>query len=307
MNRLILIIVMLTGLLGTILAQTPSYAIQQNEKEWKEYTSFQRDELLSFCGYCYAEGFYDRAILGYFQYLYRFPDDSLEALIAYRIARCYQLTDKMELAVAYFNRVREVAPEQSEIAKLAWYHMLRIFLDEQKYDTVLTLTENASDPFDLMFRGYVYMHRMEWNQARQALKAAEAKYNHTYYSRLLRPLLQAIDQADQVPRKRTALAFLAALAPGGGFAYLEIWDSAAASALSIGSLTIAGIFYRSEPKMLVPLSITGLAIYGTSIWKAVTSVRSTNRNNLQRYIDFIISRYPVSRFIELDEPEIFLK
>ena len=305
MKKIITVIfTVLVGGPGILSAQTPSYAIQQYEKEWQEYTSFQRDELLSFCGYCYTEGFYDRAILGYFQYLYRFPGDSIEPLITYRIARCYQVTGKTELALSYFNRVRELTPEQSEVNKLAWYQMVAIFLDEEQYDTVLTLTENARDPFDLTFRGYVHLHRMEWVEARQAFKAAEAKFNNRHYSRLLRPLFQAIDEAGQVPRKRVGLALLSGLVPGGGFAYLEAWDSAVASALSVSGLIIAGVVYRSEPKVLIPITVTGMAVYGASIWRAGTKVRGTNHNNLQRYIDFIISRYPVSRFVILDEPEI---
>ncbi|NQU26782.1 MAG: hypothetical protein HQ528_00690 [Candidatus Marinimicrobia bacterium] len=303
MTRLIKLGLVISAVI--VSAQTPNYAIQQAAKEWRDYTSFQRDELISYCGFLYSEEQYDRAILGYFQYLYRFPGDSIESLITYRIARCYELTGKTQLAVSYFNRVLEISDSSNEVNRLAWYHMLSIFVAEEKYDTVLQLTMNASDPFDIIFRSYVHLHKMEWEDARQAIKAAEAKFNNRGYSRLARPLLQAIEDIQQVPRKKTVIAALASIIPGGGFAYLDKWDSATASALSFYGLIIAGYAYKSNSGILIPVVLTASGVYAASIWKAVSSVQATNHNNLQRYIDYIIERYPVSGFVDLDEPEIF--
>ena len=64
--------------LSAVSAQTPNFRILQKEQEWQEYTSFQRDELIAFCRFLYSGEQYDRAVLGYFQFLFRFPGDTLD-------------------------------------------------------------------------------------------------------------------------------------------------------------------------------------------------------------------------------------
>ena len=38
--------------------------------EWENHTSFQRQELVNFAKFLYDEGFYERALISYFQYLF---------------------------------------------------------------------------------------------------------------------------------------------------------------------------------------------------------------------------------------------
>ncbi len=292
-------------LLSLLPGQTPSFAIQQEQKEWQEYASFQRAELLAFCNFLYKEQHYDRALLGYFQYLYRFPGDSLEPQITFRVARCYQQTGTDELADDYYRRVREIAPPGSDLQRVSWHYILNNQMEGGRYDTVLVLTENSTDPVDLTFRGYIHFHKMEWEAARQAFKSAEVGFRSREYSRKFIPIYQAIESVGYVPRKKTWITVLTALIPGGGFAYLGNWPSATASALSV--LGVGGItaLNWTEPKVAIPIAITGVGIYGISFWKTVTSVSSTNHSNLQKYVDYIILRYPASRFVGLDEPEFF--
>ena len=42
------------------------------KNEWRNYTSFQKQELVNFATFLYDEGFYERALLTYFQYLYKY-------------------------------------------------------------------------------------------------------------------------------------------------------------------------------------------------------------------------------------------
>ncbi len=290
---------------GLVFGQTPSFAIQQHEKEWREYASFQRGELLSFCNFLYNEEHYDRALLGYFQFLFRFPGDSLEPAICFRIARCYQVTGATTLADDYFHRVRELAPPESELQRIAWHYILNNQMEAAHYDSVMLLTESSLDPVDQTFRGYIHFHRMEWAAARQAFKAAEAGFKDREYSRKFVPLYQAIESIGNVPRKKTGLTFISSLLPGGGYAYLGNRSSALATSVSV--IVLSGLCAANwdEPRIALPLGMTGCAIYGISIWKTVNSVSSTNLTNLQKYVDYILLRYPVSRFVGLDEPEIF--
>lgn len=298
---LIIIIFWVNGLVG----QSPNYAIQQHERQWKEYTTFQRMELISYCDFLYEKEQYDRAILGMFQFLYLFPGDSLEAVITYRIANSYLATGKNDEAHDYYNRTLALTDSTADLHRLAWRRSLSILVAENRYDSVLTLLTTADDPFDITVRGYVHLHRLEWEAARQAFKAAEASFNSPYYSRQLRPLFEALDGVRRLPRRNKPLTVLSALIPGGGFAYLGNRESAAAALATVTGLGIAAYFYRDEPAVMVPIALTGLAVYGGSFWKATSSVRSTNIANQRSYIEYIIRRYPVQRLIALDEPDLF--
>ena len=79
---LILAPVLLQGLFG----QRQYLDVEDIKEEWKDFTSFQRQELVSYTNFLYNEGFYERALLGYFQFLYKYPKDELEIATYFQIA-----------------------------------------------------------------------------------------------------------------------------------------------------------------------------------------------------------------------------
>ena len=79
--------------------------VDEIKDDWLEHTKFQKQELLSFCDFLIDEGHYERALLSLFQYLYKFPSDSLEVPILYHIARSYDLSGNPILANRYYDEV----------------------------------------------------------------------------------------------------------------------------------------------------------------------------------------------------------
>jgi hypothetical protein len=51
------------SLLQSAKGQKEYHSVEEIEREWEEYTSFQRDELLSFCDFLFQEEYYERTIL----------------------------------------------------------------------------------------------------------------------------------------------------------------------------------------------------------------------------------------------------
>ena len=74
--KLKLIIIFLS--LGFLSAQQRYLSPDDVKVEWQNYTSFQRQELVNFATFLYDEEFYERALLVYFQFLYKYPGDVLE-------------------------------------------------------------------------------------------------------------------------------------------------------------------------------------------------------------------------------------
>ena len=64
-------LVLFLALNSSLSAQQKYLDVQDIKEEWKDFTSFQRQELVAYNTFLYSEGFYERALLGYFQYLYK--------------------------------------------------------------------------------------------------------------------------------------------------------------------------------------------------------------------------------------------
>ena len=54
--------------------------------------------------------FYERALLSYFQFLYKYPKDELEMAAYFQIAKCYESLESWGLAQNYYNRILEESP-----------------------------------------------------------------------------------------------------------------------------------------------------------------------------------------------------
>ena len=100
---LILALVLLQGLFS----QQQYLDVEDIKEEWKDFTSFQRQELVSYTNFLYNEGFYERALLGYFQFLYKYPKDELEIATYFQIAKSYENMENWDLARNYYNRIIE--------------------------------------------------------------------------------------------------------------------------------------------------------------------------------------------------------
>lgn len=232
----------LTGALLLVLAslegQEQYRSPQQVETEWRDYTRFQKQELLAFSQFLVTEGYYERALLTYFQFLYRYPGDVLENVVYYRIARSYETLGNPALAGSYYQRVLDQADSSTVEYRAAQYRRLNLWLEEGRYDTVLARTLDSRDPYFLVFRGYAWFHRRDWTAARQSFRAAEVRFDHPHYARLLRPLYRALDRAGEAPLRGRWGSLAAALVPGGGYAYLKRWAAAG------GAFFSAAMLYR---------------------------------------------------------------
>ena len=224
--------------------------------EWKNHTSFQRQELVNFATFLYNEGFYERALLSYFQYLYRYPKDKLEMAAYFQIGKCYENMRNWDLAKNYYNRIIDASPSGSVNAKAAQYQLHYIALATEDYIAVIDSTEGTKDPYELIFRAYAHFETLEWTESQQAFKAAEALFDYDHYSKQIRPFYKAIKTAENAPLKEKTPALLSSLAPGGGFIYLNQKENA------MGAMGTSILLYAA---MLTSTTITqkgGLQIVG---------------------------------------------
>ena len=201
-------------------------SVDDIKDDWKNYTTFQKHELLSFCDFLIDEGHYERSLLSLFQYLYKFPGDSLELPVLYHIARSYDLSSNPVLANRYYDQVINLSEENFRVSKAAKYRKLIIKYYQEDYESVLEETDNSTDPYMITLRGYVFLQELDWISARQAFLSADERFKHRHYSRLIASIMQSIDNAAEVPIKNKWQTLVASLVPGGGRAYLREWGNA---------------------------------------------------------------------------------
>ena len=189
----------------------------QIESEWRNYTKFQRDEMISFCDFLFEEGYYERCLISSFQFLYRLPNDPVKPALLYLIARSYEEMENYSLARRYYRRVMDSEPITSVAHKSAKYREIYSYLLESDLDAVFLNTENSKDPYFLTMRGYGFLQSLEWESARATFISAEEKFKDKHYSKLMIPLYQAIENVSSIKQhSKLKVAISGLMFPGGG-------------------------------------------------------------------------------------------
>ena len=318
-------------------------SVDDIKDDWKNYTTFQKHELLSFCDFLIDGGHYERSLLSLFQYLYKFPGDSLELPVLYHIARSYDLSSNPVLANRYYDQVIDLSEENYRVSKAAKYRKLIIKYYQEDYDSVLEETDNSTDPYMITLRGYVFLQQLDWISARQAFLSADERFKHRHYSRLIASIMQSIDNAAEVPIKNKWQTLVASLVPGGGRAYLREWGNAGGAVASFflvaslassntglmqsGNLSLVdnrnelipqGLDYKLDDNSLpteVTLSntnnnliytpaILALSIYLGTIMKTYDGVDNANQRLFRNHINTTIAKTPLESFMDFSEPNL---
>jgi len=206
-------------LLGQIFAQKDIYRnVDAIEQEWKGYTSYQKEEALSFCDFLFKEGHYERCLLNAFQALYKFPDDNIVSVLNYYIGRCYEEMMNYKLANIYYDKVIKREPKDSQAYIASFYRNVYVKLMMDDVDEVLKITDSSNtDPYLLTFKGYAYLKKKNWDEARTTFISAQSNFSHPHYDKLITPIFQAIEEVYTIPKHNRYLIFMmSSLFPGAG-------------------------------------------------------------------------------------------
>ena len=273
--------------------------------DWKNYTTFQKHELLSFCDFLIDGGHYERSLLSLFQYLYKFPGDSLELPVLYHIARSYDLSGNTVLANRYYDQVINLSEENFRVSMAAKYRKLIIKYYQEDYESILEETDNSTDPYMITLRGYVFLRELDWISARQAFLSADERFKHRHYSTLIASIMQSIDNAAEVPVKNKWQTLAASLVPGGGRAYLREWGNAGGAIASFflvaslassntGLMQSGNLSFVDNRNELIPQGL-GYKLDDNNLPKSLSSIRLptevtlSNANNNLIYTPAILA------------------
>ena len=235
-------------LFSIVLCQNDIYrSIDDVQDEWTGYTSFQKEEMVSFCDFLFNEGYYERCLLSSFQLLYKFPNDPFIPTVNYYIARCYEEMENFELARKYYQKIIKDDDTGSVVFRAAKYRNHYTNLLSNNTDDLLSDTRGTEDPYLLTFRGYAYMKKMNWEAARTSFISAQNNFDHPHYNELMTPLYQTIENVNAVPKHNKYLVFLSsAIFPGGGQFLLKEWNNGQGILTSVSLMAIISNWARVE-------------------------------------------------------------
>ena len=229
---------------SVVVCQENYRSIEQIESEWGDYTKFQRDEMISFCDFLFNEGYYERCLISSFQFLYRLPDDPIKPAFLYLIAKSYEQMGNYSISKKYYNRVMDIESKTSRAYKAANYRYLYCDLMQGNLKSVLNATNNSSDPYYLMLRGYCYLKELKWENARAAFISAEEIFDDKHYSKLMIPLYQRIDDVSLIKQhSKMKVALSGLIFPGGG--QLALKDKKNAQGIFASSFLLYSIYSLS--------------------------------------------------------------
>ena len=235
-------------LFNVALCQNDIYrSVDEVQDEWTGYTSFQKEEMMSFCDFLFNEGYYERCLLSSFQLLYKFPNDPFIPTVNYYIARCYEEMENYKLAQRYYQKIIKDDDETSVVFRAAKYRNQYINLLSGNTDELLLNTQGTKDPYLLTFRGYAYMGKMNWEAARTSFISAQNNFDHPHYDELMIPLFQTIENVSEVPKHNKYIVFLlSTIFPVGGQFLLKEWSNGQGILTSVGLMAIISNWARVE-------------------------------------------------------------
>jgi len=283
-------------------AQNSHRSTDQIEQDWKNYTSFQKNELLNFCDFLFDEGYYERTVLSCFRYIFLYPDDELIPLVYYRISRSYEESGISDLAIEYYQQVQSEVGSGSSEYRSALYRITHLHLQNGNYGKVHDIASGTNDPYLIVFDGYANISELNWVEAKESFLAARKRFRSDRYDRTLRRLIRACDGVSSISKRSGFYTGLFGIFPGGGRIYQQDWAAATGvlvSSIGLGIQLIGGS--SSVISSGIPV-IALAAIYGGSVLGSVRDVEYANQQLQKRYARGVKAKLGSRNFLDFPEP-----
>ena len=295
-------LIMLVVALSPLSAQTTYGTVADLEEQWKKYTSYQKEELSSFCDFLFEQGYYERCVVACFRYLFLYPDDPLTPNVYYKIARSYEEQGKYKLATNYYSKSQnEVQPNSSEF-RATKYRLIYLNLMQGDYDTVYTMVGSTKDPYLITLDGYAKFNDLKFDESKGRFDQARRIFKSKEHRRNLTVLMKACDNVEKLPNRDPLKTGLFGIFPGGGRVYLQDWIPAVGTFASTTGLAIQ--FFYGGPTVITEwfprIALVGL--YGGSIWGSMKGIEFANREREIRYTKRVQEKYGPGLFLDFPEP-----
>ena len=245
-------------------------------------------------------GEYRNAILQYYEYLYRFPQDTLIPNITVRIATVYQKSGEMKLAEDYYRQAVEKFPH----TKYDLENRLRLgaFLYEKgDYENAVTYALiQKEDPFRLIeIYSLIRLEEIDFVDSLVRQFPSEK-----FPTEIIPEYINFRDREAVLSWKRKWGAYaLSAVFPGGGRILMEEYRDGVLTVVGFwGMVKVAAYAFKYHPAFYYYTATGALIYYGLNLYSTYFSVKQYSDRVMKQSLNSLTEIYPLSEQLRLEAP-----
>jgi len=244
----------------------------------------------------FQRGEFYRAIGEYERFIYFFPLSDKVPLARYMIGLSYLRGERYEEAIQAFNALIEEY-QHTEYALKSYLGVSKAYVLLKHYDMALTTLDNliTIGP-DQQIRdkahyqkGWVYLEMGMWEKARDGFEKISPENRERYN---VKQILIELKKRRPIRQKSPAVAGLLAIIPGAGHLYCDRKRDALISFLLNGAMIYAAYeaFDLDLDALGGVITLFELGFYSGNIYSAVSSAHKYNRNERNRFLNYLKKR-----------------
>ena len=282
--------------IGMIIALVITTVLYGQELEFKNEQL--RENILQVADHFASVGEWQQAILNYYDFLYRFPDDSIEALINLKIATVYEKSGQFDLAEKHLRQTADKFHDTKYDQEIRLHMALLLYHQEHWEECIQYAYYQSELPFKIIV-AYCLLNLNEIRIADSILAVIRDQFN--YSVPIGDGLKQVLAQPVVLPwyQKWGAVA-MSAVVPGAGRIYWgEIWDGVFNMAGFGGVLGATIYMARYQPQWFFLTSSAAIVFYGMNLYATYQSgERYFQARKRSQYVN-ILKEFPLSEQIHL--------
>jgi tetratricopeptide (TPR) repeat protein len=248
----------------------------------------------------FQRGEFYRAIGEYERFIYFFPLSDKVPLARYMIGLSYLRGERYEEAIQAFNALIEEY-QHTEYALKSYLGVSKAYALLKHYDMALTTLDNliTIGP-DQQIRdeahyqkGWVYLEMGMWEKARDGFEKISPENREKYN---VKQILIELKKRRPIRQKSPTMAGLLAIIPGAGHLYCDRKRDALISFLLNGAMIYAAYeaFDHDLDALGGVITLFELGFYSGNIYSAVSSAHKYNRNERNRFLNYLKKRAKIN-------------
>lgn len=289
-------------LFNVCFSQSIYESVEDLETKWEEYTTYQKEELLSFIDFLFQQKYYDKCITAGFRYNFLYPQDSLIPEIYFFIARSYEELSEYKKALEFYKKSQNLVKSNSSLFKSNQYRITYIYLILGNFKEVNKISEVSQDPYLITFNGFAKFNDLDFVGSKNEFNKARKLFKSKSNRRNLSILMRACENVEKLPNLNPMRAALYGIIPGGGRIYLQQYRQAIATFSS--TLFLSFSLNRNYDETILSKWIPRLGfivIYGGSIYGSYKGIEEANIGRERRYIYRVQRKYNSKLFLNFPE------
>ncbi|GEM_PF-852819 len=239
------------------------------------------------------------AIMQYYEYLYRFPDDTLVPVVYFKIAALYEQSGQLKLAEKNLRQAVEKCQSNDKYdleARLRWSYFL--YKNGRLEESLKFALCQKEIPFRIV-EIYALLGLDEYELADSLLTVFETRA--AYRLALAPELKQMVAQPAQLPwyRKWGAVG-LSAVLPGSGRIFLGDYWNGGMTLVGFGGVLAATTYLaRSQPQFYFVASTAGIAYYFANLYATYHYIEKYRVAMERKRYRALVEKYPLERELRL--------